>query len=203
MASFFEKLIGDQGEEEKPKEKKAALRPQPKKPAKKTFKAKVLPETKEEQAEETKEPMADLEVEEEAQEEPIEERAETKAKPKEKRLSLEKDWPLAEGQLAIDVYQTDDEIVIESAIGGVKPKDLEITIENGMVQIKGSRQKVETVEKNNYFIQECHWGSFSRQFVLPVEVDASRSEASLKDGILVIRIPKIQREKVTKLEIRE
>jgi len=62
---------------------------------------------------------------------------------------------------------------------------------------------METIEKDNYFIQECHWGSFSRQFVLPVEVDASRSEASLKDGILTIRIPKIQREKVTKLEIKE
>jgi HSP20 family protein len=195
MASFFEKLIGGQSEEEEPKEKKAALKPQPKKPAKKTFKAKVLPETKE--------PMADLEVEEEAQEEPIEEKIETEAKPKEKKPLLEKDWSLAEGQLAIDVYQAEDEIIIESAIGGVKPKDLEITIENGMVQIKGIRQKIETVEKNNYFIQECHWGSFSRQFVLPVEVDASRSEASLKDGILTIKIPKIQREKVTKLEIRE
>jgi len=196
MASFFEKLIGSQSEEEKPKEKKAALKPQPKKPVK-SFKAKVLPETKE--------PVADLEAEEKAQEEPIEERIETETRPKvkEKKLSLEKDWPLAEGQLAIDVYQTENEIVIESAIGGVKPKDLEITIENGMVQIKGSRQKMETIEKDNYFIQECHWGSFSRQFVLPVEVDASRSEASLKDGILTIRIPKIQREKVTKLEIKE
>lgn len=203
MASFFEKLIGGQNEEEKPKEKKAAPKVQPKKPVKKIFKAKALPEIEEEQIEETKEPREGLEVEKEAQEEPIEEKLETKAKPKEKRLSLEKDWSLAEGQLAIDVYQTEDEIVIESAIGGVKPRDLEITIENGMVQIKGSRQKVETVEKDNYFIQECHWGAFSRQFVLPVEVDASRSEASLKDGILIIRIPKIQREKVTKLLIKE
>ena len=108
-----------------------------------------------------------------------------------------------EGQLAIDVYQNEEEIVVQSAIGGVKPSDLEIIIENGMVHIKGHRQKTGIVEKDNYFIQECHWGAFSRQLVLPSEVDSSRAEAILKDGVLTIKIPRIQREKVTKLKIKD
>ena len=72
-----------------------------------------------------------------------------------------------------------------------------------MVNIKGHRQKTGIVEKDNYFIQECHWGAFSRQLVLPSEVDSSRAEAILKDGVLTIKIPRIQREKVTKLKIKE
>ncbi|MDP2930311.1 MAG: Hsp20/alpha crystallin family protein, partial [bacterium] len=110
--------------------------------------------------------------------------------------------PEDEGQLAIDVYQTDDNIVVQSAVGGIKPANLEVTIENGIVQIKGSREKAETVKKDDYIISECYWGSFSRQFVLPAEVDASRAEALLKDGIITIKVPKINKEKVMKLEIR-
>ena len=110
--------------------------------------------------------------------------------------------PEDEGELAIDVYQTDDNIIVQSAVGGVKPANLEVAIENGIVQIKGSRKKSETVKKDDYIISECYWGSFSRQFVLPAEVDASRAEALLKDGILTIKVPKINKEKVMKLEIR-
>ncbi len=110
--------------------------------------------------------------------------------------------PEEEGQLAIDVYQTDSQIIVQSAIGGIKPADIEVIIENGIVQIKGIRGKDEIIDKDNYIIKECHWGAFSRQFVLPAEVDASRAEALLKDGILTIKIPKINKERVTKLEIR-
>ncbi|MDP3093921.1 MAG: Hsp20/alpha crystallin family protein [bacterium] len=214
MASFFEKLIGGQNqEEEKPAEKKSAPKSFYEKPAKKSLKSKAPPKDIEEGEEESpkegekksRRPQIEEEIKAGAKEPEIWEEAETEPAEKlVKKPSLkESDWPLSEGQLAIDVYQTEKEIVIQSAIGGVKPNDLEITIENGIVQIKGSRQKSETIEKDNYFIQECHWGSFSRQFVLPSEVDASRAEANLKDGILIIRIPKIQREKVTKLLIKE
>lgn len=212
MASFFEKLIGGQDQDHPVKEKKMVSP----KPARKIVKPRPQPE---EDPEEKKEnPLRQLADGEEAEpEEKEEEEEETEEMPmkitgkapdisfrtvEKKKSTPEKAWPETGGQLSIDVYQTDEEVVIESTIGGVKPDDLEVTIENGMVQIKGNREKMGTVEKDDYLVQECHWGSFSRQFVLPSEVDASRSEATLKNGILSIRIPRIQKEKVTKLMIK-
>lgn len=106
-----------------------------------------------------------------------------------------KKWPEEEGQLTVDVYETQDEVVIRSALAGVRPDDLEISVENDVVRIKGSRQKVREEKSVNYFVQECFWGPFSREIILPVEVDASRTDANIKEGILMIKIPKIQREK--------
>ena len=214
MASFFEKLIGGQNqEEEKPAEKKSAPKSFYQKSAKKSLKPKAPPkdveegvgESPKEDEKKSRRPQVEEDIKAEAKEPEALEEAETEPteKPAKKPSLKESDWPMSEGQLAIDVYQTEEEIVIQSAIGGVKPNDLEITIENGIVQIKGSRQKSETIEKDNYFIQECHWGSFSRQFVLPSEVDASRAEANLKDGVLIVKIPRIQKEKVTKLLIKQ
>ena len=109
-------------------------------------------------------------------------------------------WPKAEGQLAVDVYQTDSELVIQSAIAGVKPENLDISIEKDLVTIKGEREKP-VQEKGDYFYQECYWGGFSRQIILPVEVDPGRIDATLKEGILMIRMPKIMREGKKKIEV--
>ena len=101
------------------------------------------------------------------------------------------DWLADEdGQLAIDVYQTDDAVILKAPIAGVNPDDVNVTITDEVVTIEGERRDEEQVEKPNYFTQECYWGKFSRSFVLPVAVDADSAEASLKHGILVIRIPK-------------
>jgi len=117
-----------------------------------------------------------------------------------------KEWFEPEGQLAIDVYQTDDEILIQSAIAGVSPQNLDITIENDMVTIRGVRERPAdesiTIPKD-YFYQECYWGPFSRQIILPAEVDGSRAEATMKEGILTVRIPKIQKEKKRKIVVKE
>jgi HSP20 family protein len=107
----------------------------------------------------------------------------------------------AEGQLAIDVYHTDEELVIQSAIAGVKPESIDISIEGDMVTIRGSREKPQEEGVTNYFYQECFWGPFSRQIILSVEVDPSRTQASLKDGILTIRIPRIERERKRKIVV--
>lgn len=112
------------------------------------------------------------------------------------------EWPEAEGQLAVDVYQTDSKLVIHSAIAGVDPKDLDITIEGDLLTIKGKR-KNPSDEKGDYFYQECYWGEFSRQIILPVEVDPGRIEATLKEGILIIQIPKIVREGKMKVEVEK
>ena len=116
-------------------------------------------------------------------------------------LAKEETWPQPEGQLAIDVYQTDSELVIQSAIAGVKPDNIDITIEDDVITLKGKRKKL-TDEVGDYFYQECYWGSFSRQIISPVEIDPGRVDASLKEGILTIRIPKITRDKKTKIVIK-
>lgn len=185
MSSFFEKLIG--GETAAP-EKSAAEKPITKKaPKPKPVSAPVI-----RHAPEIKEAIA---IKEE-----LEEKEETEPTKIKKADFTEN--PEEEGQIAIDVYQTDSQIVVQAAIGGIKPADIEVVIENGIVQIKGSRHKDETISKNDYIIKECYWGAFSRQFVLPTEVDASRAEALLKDGVLTIKMPKINKERVTKLEIK-
>ena len=113
-----------------------------------------------------------------------------------------KDLTSQEGQLAVDVYQTEKEIVIQSAIAGVKPQDLDISIEEDFISIKGIRHQPQEKGEKNYFYQECFWGPFSRQIILPEETDPTRAEAEMKDGVLTIRIPKIERKKKRKLEVK-
>mgnify|MGYP001616859565 CR=1 FL=1 len=110
--------------------------------------------------------------------------------PKPIRVNKEKSWLESEGQLTVDVYETDKNIVIRSAVAGVKPDDLDISVENDMLIIKGKREKIEEETARNYFYQECYWGKFSREIVLPEEVDFSKIEAVMKEGVLIIKIPK-------------
>ncbi|OGI32230.1 MAG: hypothetical protein A2271_04125 [Candidatus Moranbacteria bacterium RIFOXYA12_FULL_35_19] len=107
-----------------------------------------------------------------------------------------------EGQLTIDVYQTDNDIVIRSTIAGVKPEDLDVSINNDMITIRGERRKDEEVIEENYYYQECYWGSFSRSVILPVDVLADKIEASMKNGILTIRLPKADNTKTKKIQVR-
>jgi len=112
------------------------------------------------------------------------------------------DWlPEAEGQLTIDVYQTPTEIIIKSTIAGVNPSDLDVTITNDMVTIKGKREKDEEIQTDDYYYQECYWGSFSRSVILPVDVEAEKAEAGMKNGILTIRLPKIEKIKTKKIKV--
>jgi len=111
-----------------------------------------------------------------------------------------KSW---EGKLPIDVYQTDTDIIIQAPIAGVKKGDLDISVENDMVTIKGRREKIAEVEEKNYFLKECFWGPFSREIILPVEADPSRAQATMKLGILTLKIPKVDREKKRKIAIKE
>lgn len=119
-----------------------------------------------------------------------------------KENELEGIFEEGEGQLTIDVYQTPDEVVVESTIAGVKPEDLDISITNEAVTIRGKREKTETIKDEDYFYQECYWGKFSRSIILPQEIDSEKAVASLKNGILVIRLPKLNRQKTKKLKIK-
>lgn len=114
----------------------------------------------------------------------------------------EKTWFESLGQPAIDVFQTETELIIQSAIAGIKPKDLEISLQNDMLLIKGQRKKPAEGEKRNYFYQECYWGPFFREIILPLEADISCIEASITEGILTVRMPKIKDEK-KKIAVKE
>jgi HSP20 family protein len=108
----------------------------------------------------------------------------------------------AQGELAVDVYQTADAIVIKALIAGVQPATVDIALTREMITVSGAREDEREVEDDGYFQRELYWGSFSRTILLPEEVDVDMAEASEKHGILTIRLPKINKKRQTKLKVR-
>lgn len=108
-----------------------------------------------------------------------------------------------EGQLSVDVYSTDKEIVIKSTIAGVQTEDIDISVNNDMLTIRGERQNEADAKLEEYYYQECYWGSFSRSIILPVEVDSDKVNASLKNGVLTIRLPKVRKSKNILVKVKE
>lgn len=106
-----------------------------------------------------------------------------------------------EGQLAVDVFQTDEALVLVAPIAGVAEANLEVSITDEIISVRGTRTQPENVAPENYFVQECYWGSFSRSYVLPVAVDSDAASAQLKDGLLTIRIPRVEKSKTRILKI--
>jgi HSP20 family protein len=121
----------------------------------------------------------------------------------EKPKLKEKKWFEPEGQLTIDVYQTDGELVIQAPIAGVLPEELDISSQGDVVIIRGRRERPAGDEQRNYFYQECYWGLFSREIILPTEADPSRAKAAMEEGILTIRMPKIEKEKEKKIVVKK
>jgi HSP20 family protein len=107
-----------------------------------------------------------------------------------------------EGQLTIDVYQTANDIVVESAIAGVRPEDIDIDVTNDSVSIRGERHRDQEVSDEDYFYQECYWGRFSRSVILPQEIDPDSASVNFRNGILTIRLPKMNRKKSKKLKVK-
>jgi HSP20 family protein len=95
-----------------------------------------------------------------------------------------------EGQLAIDAYQTPGEVIIKAPIAGVRQEDLDVTITDEQVSIRGERHDTQSEQVEGYLVQECYWGSFSRTYALPVAVDSDKASARLVNGILTVVIPK-------------
>ena len=95
-----------------------------------------------------------------------------------------------EGQLAVDVYQTPGELIIKAPIAGVRQEDLDVTITDEQVTIRGERHDADKDAIEGYMVQECYWGAFSRTYILPVAVDSDKAGARLVNGILTITIPK-------------
>ncbi len=119
--------------------------------------------------------------------------------------SQESDWieeSNGEGELAIDVHQTPDTIVLKAMIAGVKPEDLDVDITRDMVTIKGTRNDEKEIAEDDYFYKELYWGSFSRTVLLPQEIEPDEAEASEKHGLLTITLPKINRAKSKKVKVK-
>lgn len=116
----------------------------------------------------------------------------------------EENYPTDEphGELAVDIYQTADAIVVKALVAGVQPQSIDISITREMLTISGHREDEREVEEDNYFQRELYWGSFSRTILLPEEIDVDMAEASEKHGILMIRLPKINKKRQTKLKVR-
>jgi HSP20 family protein len=107
-----------------------------------------------------------------------------------------------EGQLAVDVYQdNENHVVITSTVAGVAREDLDISINNDMVTIRGRRKPPHVVSDEQYFYQECFWGGFSRSIILPVDVKAEQAKATLKNGVLTVVLPKADNVQVKILDI--
>ena len=107
----------------------------------------------------------------------------------------------APGQLAVDVYETDEELVIKARTAGVNKDDLDVSISEGILTISGTLTSGDDVPVKNWHMQECYWGEFSRTLPLPVGVKEDEAKAALKDGILSISFPKLQQEQATKIPI--
>jgi HSP20 family protein len=107
-----------------------------------------------------------------------------------------------DGQLSVDVYQTKDNLVVRSTIAGVKPENIDISIDNDVLTVRGERKMEEKIVNEDYFYQECYWGNFSRSIVLPVEVKADEVEASLKNGVLTIVLPKARKNKSIAVKVK-
>jgi HSP20 family protein len=101
-----------------------------------------------------------------------------------------------EGQLSVDVYQDEDNVIIKSTIAGVEPEDIDVSVDNDMVTIRGRRARNREIEEEDYFYQECYWGSFSRSIILPVEIRADQIDATIKNGILTVILPKAKKKDV-------
>lgn len=107
-----------------------------------------------------------------------------------------------EGELALDVYQTPTDIIVQTFVAGVRPEDLEINITRDMFTIRGKRQEKQTVSDDDFFSRELYWGTFSRTVSLPQEIEPEQAEAIERHGLLTIRLPKIDKNKRSNLKVK-
>ncbi len=155
--------------------------------------------------------VSDYELDEEQEENEIDNELPTKNSRKSLHVEREDDdWAQTvteepeevDGELAVDMHDTGDDLIIKTMVAGVKPEDLDVAITRDSVTIKGKREHERTSESHNHIHRELYWGSFSRTVSLPAEIDVEGAEAIEKHGLLVIKLPKIDKHRQTKLKVR-
>lgn len=107
-----------------------------------------------------------------------------------------------EGQLTLDIYDDGGYFVVQTTVAGVRMEDLDITVTNDSVIVRGVRNRTQEVSDDRFYAKELYWGKFSRSVVLPEEVDGEKADASLKNGLLTIKIPKKSYASTRKIRIR-
>lgn len=115
------------------------------------------------------------------------------------------DWDEEEavpGQLAVDVYETKGKLVVKGRVAGVNKSDLDVSIADNTLSIRGTLSAGNEDDVENYFVQECYWGEFSRSIALPVAVKEDEIEAVLKDGVLTISFTKLKQDTVKKIQVQ-
>jgi HSP20 family protein len=105
------------------------------------------------------------------------------------------------GQLAVDVYETREKLVVKARTAGVNKGDLDVSISDNTLSIRGTLSAGNEDDVENYFVQECYWGEFSRSIALPVPVKEEEIEAVLKDGVLTISFAKVKQDTVKKIQV--
>ena len=113
----------------------------------------------------------------------------------------EEDETIVPGQLAIDVFETKEKLVVKARTAGVNKNDLDISIADNSLTIRGTLSAGNEEDVVNYFVQECYWGEFSRSLALPVPVKEDGIEAVLKDGVLTVSFVKVKQETVKKITV--
>lgn len=111
----------------------------------------------------------------------------------------EDDFP---GQLAVDVYETEERLIVKARTAGVNKEDLDVSISDGILTISGTLSSGDDTDATNWHIQECYWGEFSRTLALPVAVKEDEVAAVLKDGVLTISFVKVKQEQAKKITIQ-
>ena len=115
--------------------------------------------------------------------------------------TAEEDYVAVPGQLAVDVYETDDRLIVKARTAGVNKNDLDVSIADGVLTISGTLNSGDDTSATQWHVQECYWGEFSRTLVLPVAVKEDEVEAILKDGVLTIAFNKIKQDQAKKIQI--
>ena len=122
---------------------------------------------------------------------------------KKEELNLFKKDEDIEGQLLVDIYKSGDNVIIKTIVAGVKPEDIDISLKNDIITLRGKRLLGEEVLEEDYYCNECYWGRFSRSVILPFKVDEKKLEATLKNGILTIILPMATISRTQNIKIKE
>ncbi len=106
------------------------------------------------------------------------------------------------GQLAVDVYETEEKLIVKARTAGVNKEDLDVSISDGILTISGTLSSGDDADATNWHIQECYWGEFSRTLALPVSVKEDEVDAVLKDGVLTVSFSKLKQEQAKRIQIQ-
>ena len=107
-----------------------------------------------------------------------------------------------EAELAVDMYETAADIIVQTFVAGVRPEDLELSISRDMITIKGKREESRNIDEDSYFSKELYWGRFSRTISLPQEVEPEEVEATERHGLLTVKIKKVDKEKKNSVRVK-